>query len=287
MNKRHLLMTILAAAAFLAGGELRPSKASAQDVLVTGPLAGAPAVRHMRQYRRNRLQLTPFAAFTLQDPYRRTILAGANVGYHFLDWLGISALYAYGVAGLDTNLTDEIVDQGVTTDRNRLSLPSRTNFDKQIGEIDWMAAAQVNFVPLRGKLAIFQKGFLDADFTIFGGIALVGVTERANTNVATLDSAADVNQAYLDSQLARDSRLAWAATFGANLNMYFTDWIGLSIEWRGLPFEWNASGTDESGSPEGDYPDGVINYEDRLFQFNHMVNIGLVFYIPGQARITE
>ncbi len=291
MNKRHLLMTVLAVAAFLAAGEVRPSKASAQDVLVSGPLAGAPAVRHMRIYRRNRLQLTPFAGFTLQNPHQRTILAGAQVGFHFLDWLGVSGMFGYGVAGINTNLTDEIVRQGVTTDRNRLSLPNRNNFDEQVGEIDWIGSAQINFVPLRGKLALFQKAFLDTDFTLFGGVAFVGLTERADTSAAILDAtpgtATDVNLAYENSQLADSSRVALAATFGANLSMYFTEWMGLSLEWRGLPFAWNTSGTDESGSPDGDFPDGVINEDDRLFQFNHMVNIGFVFYIPGKAKISD
>ncbi len=287
MNKRHLLMTVLAVAAFFAGAELRPSSAQAQDVLVTGPLAGAPAVHHMRIYRRNRLQLTPFAGFTLQNPHQRTILFGAQVGYHFLDWLGVSGLFGYGAIGSDTNLTDEIVAQGVTTDRNRLSLPSRAGFDEQVGEIDWMGAIQLNFVPLRGKLALFQKAFLDTDFTIFGGVAFVGLTERANTSIDELEAAADVAAAYLASQSADSSRVAIAATFGANLSMYFTEWFGLTIEWRGLPFAWNTSGTDESGSPDGDFPDGVIDSEDRLFQFNHMFNLGFVFYVPPHANVTD
>ena len=302
MNKRHLLMTVLAVATFLAAGELRPSKASAQDVLVTGPLAGAPAVRHMRVYRRNRLQLTPFAGFTLQNPHQRTVLFGASAAYHFLDWLGVSALFGYGAIGIDTNLTEQITRQGVTTDRNRLSLPSRGGFDEQVGEIDWMGAVQVNFVPLRGKLALFQKAFLDTDFHIFAGVAFVGITERANTNndaiacqaagldagcVNPMSSSASLNDAYLASQRANSSRVAIAPTFGAGLSMYFTEWFGLNIEWRGLPFSWNTSGTDESGSPAGDFADGAINSDDRLFHFNHMFTLGFIFYVPPHAGLTE
>lgn len=287
MTKRHMLMMALATAVTAFAGPLLPSTASAQDVLVSGPLAGAPAVRHMRVYRQNRLMITPFAGLTLQNPHQRQILFGANVGYHFLDWLGITGTFGYGAIGIDTNLTKEIEAQGVTTDRNRLSLPSRQRFDEQVGSLDWMASLQLNFVPLRGKLALFQKGFVDADFHLFAGAALVGLTERADTSVAELDAAADVAQAYLDSQRADQSRMAIAATFGAGLSMYFTDWIGLEFEWRGLPFAWNTSGTDESGSPDGDYPDGVIDENDRLFHFNHMVSLGLIFYVPPKAKITD
>jgi outer membrane beta-barrel protein len=302
MNKRLLLMTALATAILLASGGYAPSTASAQDVLVTGPLAGAPAVRHMRVYRKNRLYLEPFVGFTLQNPHQRSVMVGAQAAFHFLDWLGIGATFGYGVAGINTNLTDQIERQGVTTERNRLSLPSRQGFGDQIGEMNWMGSVQVNFVPLRGKLALFQKAFLDTDFLIFAGVAFVGVTERANTSdeliacqAAGLDagcgspmsSSASLNDAYLASQRANSSRVAIAPTFGAGLSMYFTEWFGLNIEWRGLPFSWNTSGTDESGSPAGDFPDGAINSDDRLFHFNHMFTLGFIFYVPPHAGLTE
>jgi outer membrane beta-barrel protein len=302
MNKRNLLMTALATAFLLADGVSLPSQASAQDVLVTGPLAGAPAVRHMRVYRRNRLYLEPFVGFTLQNSYQRTILFGAQAAYHFVDWLGIGATFGYGAIGVDTNLTDQIERQGVTTQRNRLSLPSREGFGQQIGQINWMGSVQVNFVPLRGKLALFQKAFLDTDFHIFAGVAFVGLTERASTSddtiacqaagmnpgcAAAAPTSASLNDAYLASQRANASRVAIAPTFGAGLSMYFTEWFGLNIEWRGLPFKWNDSGTDESGSASGNFPDGVINSNDRLFHFNHMFTVGFIFYVPPHARITE
>jgi outer membrane beta-barrel protein len=279
-----LLALVLASA-----GQLAPSDVSAQEATVTGPLAGQPAVRHMRIYRRNRLQAQPLFGFTMQDPYRRSFFLGGQLQYHFTDGFGIGIWGGYGGLGVDTDLTREVENGGVTTPRNRLSMPTRGNFSEQLGIMNWAAAAQLTFVPLRGKLALFQRGFADTDFYLFGGVAFVGIEERANIDAASCDGLAtsgEVATCYEASQLARDSRIALTGTFGAGLNMYFADWFGLSIEWRGLPFKMNESGTDERGQG-GSFPDGRINASDRTFRLHHMFSLGFVFYLPGRVQISE
>lgn len=265
------------------------SVAKAQDVQITGPLAGAPACRNCRIYREGRIQLQPFAAFTLQDEFSRTLLAGLQIQYHFTDWLGIAAWGGYGVLGLDTGLTGEVEALGQTTSRNRLSLPHRDNFPDQIGRIQYVGAGQLTFIPLRGKLALFQKLFIDADFYIFLGAAAVGVEERADvtTDVCVGPGNPGPNDDPCDSTaFDRASRVAIAPTFGVGLMLYASDFFGLSIEYRGLPFAWNTSGTDEAGA-DGEFPDGIIDSEDQIFHYNHMVALGFAFYLPTEAKISE
>ncbi len=287
---------------------LPASQASAQEVQITGPLAGAPAVRRMRLYREGRILIEPNFSFTLQDEFARSLIAGAHIGYYFTDWLGVGVWGGYAVASLDTGLTDEIRTGGVTTDRNRLSLPAgrcndrfggpecasrNQSFSDQIGRMTWVAALQLEFIPLRGKLAMFQKLFVDTDFHIFLGAAMVGVEERENIGLqgsgTTLANTCSVNDTacLLNSQTARSSRLAIAPTFGAGLTMMFNDFVGLNFDWRGMPFSWNTSGTDESGDDDGDFPDGEIDEDDRFFKFNQMVQIGIVIYLPTAPTITE
>ncbi|MCA9580748.1 MAG: hypothetical protein KC416_03070 [Myxococcales bacterium] len=268
--------------------------ASAQDVQVTGPLAGAPACRHCRIYRDGRIQLQPFAGFTLVDEYSRTMIFGLQAQYHFTDWLGLGLWGGYGGVHIDTALTDEITTGGQVTDRNSLSLPDPAAFPNQIGQIDWVGALQVTFIPLRGKLALFQELFVDSDFYFFGGIAAVGLEERADVDATTGSTCASViggaasDPICLQSQNERATRVAIAPTFGVGLMVYFNEFIGLSMEWRALPFSWNTSGTDEAGGPpDADFPDGVIDSDDQIFHFNHMVNIGLAFYLPASIEVTE
>ncbi len=286
--KHRTLFVLLMAASMLGVVEL-PSSARAQDVEVTGPLAGQPPVRNLRLYRRHRFAISPFAGFTLQQPYSRTLMLGGHADYHITDWLGLGIWGAYGGIGLDTSLTDAIVAEGVVTGRNRLSLPTRRGFPNQLGSIPGAVAAQLTLVPLRGKVALFQRLFLDTDLYIFGGAGLVFVEERANISDADCANPASgtVNQCYEASQSARSNRMVVAPTFGVGFNAYMTEYMGISVEWRALPFSWNRSGTDESGDQAGNFPDGSIDADDRFFYLNHMFTFGFTFFLPGSVDISD
>jgi hypothetical protein len=83
--------------------------AEAQQILLTGPLAGAPAVRKLRLRRKGRFEIAPAVSFTLLDEYQRTILLGGRLNYNFTDWLSFGAWGAVGSAiRIQTHLTDEI-----------------------------------------------------------------------------------------------------------------------------------------------------------------------------------
>ena len=302
MNTASRLMIALGLLAATAGGLLRASEAEAQEVQVTGPLAGAPAVRHMRIYRRNRFQLQPTFGFTLNDEFARSMMVGPQIGYHLTDWLGIHAFFNYTYYSMDTDLTGQIGDRGQSTEYNRLSLPTAKGFKNQIGRLQFLTGAQATVIPLRGKLAMFQALFVDTDFYLFAGAVLAGVEERKDFKVA--DGSIQCTDPTLYANGGRDAcarsqgqtatRMALAPTFGAGLSMYFTDYLALTLEYRAFPFRWNTSGTDEGGKNKarkadesGAFPDGQITKADRTSQFNQMFNLGFAFYFPAKAKITE
>lgn len=287
---RSILATTLCAAGLFC---VTPHSVSAQEVQVTGPLAGAPACRSCRIYREGRVQLQPFIAYTLQDEFSRTIPIGMQITYHFTDWLGIGLWGAWGGISLDTGLTGEVTERGQTTGRNRLSLPDASGFPNQIGQLDWFGAVQITLIPLRGKLALFQELFIDTDFYVSLGLAFVGVDERAAISDGSICTdagiAAGSGPACAASQSARESRIAMAPTVGVGLMLHITELFGLSLEWRAFPFlSWNTSGTDEAGGgPGNNFPDQRINEEDRITQFNHMVTLGFSFSLPASVEVTE
>ena len=77
---RISLVAALASCLLLSDG-LRSdtSSASAQDVHVSGPLAGAPAVKKLRLWRDMRLHFEPFFAFTIGDEYSRSLIVGGEL----------------------------------------------------------------------------------------------------------------------------------------------------------------------------------------------------------------
>ena len=309
MNTASRWLAALGLVLTSAGVSLPVSSAAAQEVQVKGPLAGAPAVRHMRVYRDHRFQIQPEFSSTLVDEFSRTLFVGVQLGYHFTDWLGIHGFFDYGIS-LDTDLTKQIEQSGQRTDTNALSLPDPANFGSQIGQLKFMTGVQATFIPLRGKLALFQALFVDTDFYLFAGVAFAQVQERKDVKqvgdnpvpcspdalraARESDDFAAADRECIATQSASATRLAVAPTFGVGLSLYMTDYLALTLEWRAFPFKWNTSGTDEGGldaerkeSSGGSFPDGEIDEDDRTKQFNQTFRLGFAFYLPVRSEITK
>jgi outer membrane beta-barrel protein len=290
MFKRSLLALTVAAATLALPAVPR---AQAQEIEVKGPLAGAPAVIGLRVYREMRFQIQLHSAITLQDEFSRAVLGGGQLMFHPTDWLGLGVWGGFSFLQLDTALTEEVSSKGQTNDVNVLSFPDASKFPDQIGKIQWVAAPQVSFIPLRGKLGIFEKLFVDTDFYVFGGVAFVGVEERSSVAASTCSSMQSLGQQITCFSTGsngpavddRESRTAVAPTFGAGLSLYLGDWVAMTLEWRALPFAWNTSGTDEAG--RGDFPDEIIDEQDQLPHFNHMMSLGFAFYLPTEPGLSH
>jgi hypothetical protein len=303
-TKEAMMRRFLTVLAVLFGVVLASGTASAQEIQLTGPLAGAPAVRQLRLHRAGRFEVAPTISFTLLDEYQRTILVGGRVNFNITDWLAIGGWIAGGVVHTTTGLTDhieEVTNDPVTGRRGALppdgngepnnyptnisvnNLLTRSSigspFKNQLGTINSVISPQITLVPFRGKLAIFQKIFVDTDAYIFGGPAFVGLKERSDCPNDT----ADCTGVFTTS-----TRTAIAPTFGLGLSFYMGQFMSLGLEWRGLPFAWNTGGFDtRGGAPDGRFPDNKINKDDREFKFNQLLSVSLGFYFPTKLKSSE
>lgn len=116
-------LTVLTALVVLAAA----STAEAQEILLEGPLAGAPACRRCVLFREGRFTVTPSFYFTLLDDYRRHIFIGARLTYNITDWIGVSVSGGYGGFWgdlLDTGLTREVSEKAPNgIESNRANFP--------------------------------------------------------------------------------------------------------------------------------------------------------------------
>jgi outer membrane beta-barrel protein len=305
--KRRFVSGVLAAVAAVGVLAAAP-RAEAQEIQLTGPLKGAPAARHMRLYREGRFELDPVISFTLLDEYRRTILIGPRLNYNIKDWIAIGGFFYYGAISTTTDLGDQIdakaprdaltavsvnhsgtgPTQATPTAPFCNSAPNSSSqcpgasFNDQTAKMQWVGALQVTFIPFRGKLAIFNKIFLDTDFYVAAGGAMVGIQERGNCGGSGQTSCA------APSSFALQSSTKLAPTFGVGFDFFGGNWWSLSVEYRALPFSWNRSGFDSRGNgTNGNFPDGQINGQDETFKFNQMISIGVGFFLPAKPTISE
>lgn len=256
-------------------------EAKAEDVPLTGPLKGAPSHHGLRLYRKGRFEIAPTASFTLLDEYRRTILFGAKLQYNITDWLGVGVWGAYGAISTTTSLTDQITEADKKRgESNRTAVNVKQGgggFEDQTAKIVWTAAPQIQLVPFRGKLALFQKLFVDADAYLHGGLAFVGLSERGDCAACTTSKSFELQ-----------SRVAVAPTFGLGLTFYPSKVISFGFEYRALPFAWNRAGFDSRGTgTDGKFPDRQINGDDQTFKFNQMVSIHIGISLPTKPKLSE
>lgn len=278
------------AAAFVAalGCLVATQSAQAQEILMSGPLAGAPAVRKLRLYREGRIELAPSVSFTLLDEYQRTILAGATLNYNITDWIAIGGWGSFGVVHLPTALTEHIEDYHAkrnctTTDSLDCRLTAvnlgngSTKLRDQVGQIAWVGAPQITLTPFRGKISAFDSLYVDTDLHFFGGVAFVGLNERA-----------DCEGPICRTSHSRKARSTITGTFGLGLTFYTHQWGGLGVDWRALPFSRNTGGFDTAGQgPNDNFPDLKINEKDREFKFNQMVTVSYSLFFPFDYRVSE
>jgi hypothetical protein len=297
----------LVAAAAGTVAALSATSAGAQEILLTGPLAGAPAVRKMRLHRASRFELSPGVGFSLLDEYQRAIIPGLRVTYHPTDWLGFGVWGGYGIT-TGSNLADELQKVGID-DRRCVDNPASkacrltevnltragTNADgtkrtgklsdDQLGAMTWFLAPEVTAVPFRGKLALFASVFPDADIAFFAGPAFIGLRERAPCGGKADNGTA---QAPCSQSFSLTDRVAVAPTFGLRLNFYINDFIGFGGEFRALPFSWNTSGFDNHGTGQDKaFPDQKVDGADSEFKFNSLINVYATIALPTTIKTTE
>lgn len=291
----RLLAPAALAAAILFGA---PESAQAEEIQLTGPLAGAPAVRNLRLYRQGRVELAPNISFTLLDEYRRQMIFGLRANYGIFDWLSVGVWGGLTTsmmgANIDTDLTSDI--QGVNADRNCRGAPPAegdagfidceltevnlgSDFRTQVASIDWVVSPQLTAVPFRGKLGLFNSLFVDSELYVFAGPAFVGLRQRPDCAEGTCTDLSTFNTA---------ATMAIAPTFGLGFSFFFNRWMGIGTEYRALPFSWNTGGFDVAGRGEdAKYPDGAISSADSQFKFNHLLSISFNMYLPMQYKVTE
>jgi len=156
MKRRFVksVSAVLAGCAALVSAVSFATVANAQEIQLTGPLAGAPAVRQLRLHRAGRFEVAIGSSFTLLDQYLRTAMPGGTLTYHFTDWIGIGVFGGYGLQ-YNAGLTDELQSKAVTgyncaarpwTSACQLTAVNLTHgslVNDQFAHITWMVAPQV------------------------------------------------------------------------------------------------------------------------------------------------
>lgn len=282
------------AAALLAGAAtltIDTPEVQAQEIQLTGPLAGAPAVRRLRLHREGRFDIAAHATFSLLDEFRRTVMPGLRLNYHFFDWFAVG-VFGGPAFSYNTSLSDELQEKAIngrSCESNPNSLACRRSAvslcregedclaDAQLGRMFLYIAPQLTFVPFRGKFSLFGEAFVDADISLFIGAGIAGLNERKECVAGSCPDNFEL-----------ETRFTAGPTFGLGFNFYPLDYLGFGAEFRGTPFAWNTSGFDVAGGgPDEAFPDDAVDSADQSLHINPMLSVYVSFQLPTEINVSD
>ncbi|MCA9527782.1 MAG: outer membrane beta-barrel domain-containing protein [Myxococcales bacterium] len=141
----------------------------AQAANIQGPrrtalerLEEGDAIRRRLILRGGRFELAPAVGFTLNDPFTRNLLYGAQITYHVSDSFGIGVT-GFGAYGFNSDLADRIESER----------PERAK-QGTFGTVTAMGTLDFQFTPIIGKFALFGRQVFNYDLHVLAGI---GVTQ--------------------------------------------------------------------------------------------------------------
>jgi len=288
-----------------------------------GPLEGEPIVRKKLQLRRFRVQITPYAAMSLSQPFVHMGYVGGKLTFHFADWIGLRGTFGYGVVPVESRLLKQSQEPGglpvgntpgvdscgmdfpnapcraQTDDDN--PAPLLHDFRAGLVRPQWQSSVDVVFTPFAGKLGLFSGIFTEYDIYIFGGVGLMGYQkhypdaqstaqqEGLNTNPDDLATycargAEDPrNEECLLHPVVADEGVKVGGSFGAGLNLMLTDWLALNLEVQDIVVGVNNAGLNATVQ---DIPPRV-DRDDRDAFHNVTLQLGARFYLPPKAKRTK
>ena len=149
-----------------------------------------PVLRH------HRVQLTPRFATTVNEPLYRQYSVGGTLSYNISERVAIGGTFAHFDLGANLGGTTDRYEQVI---RETATIP-------ELAPLTWYGGLDVTFVPLYGKLQVFNRAILFWDlYTTLGA----GVVESSTS-----------------------PHPAGTVAFGANV--YFTRWLGMNTEFRDI-----------------------------------------------------
>lgn len=172
-------------------GEASSNAADSQG-LDPAQLDKIKAVPRKAVLKKGRLELAPLASLSVNDAFYQHLAVGGSLVYYPHDSFGIGVGVDYLYENLETSNVDD-VRQGLT------SVPA------QFEQPELFAHLDLYWVPIYGKVSLFDRNILHFEFYATGGLGIAS---------------------------ALDDDVQPAANIGLGQRLFFSDWFALRVEAR-------------------------------------------------------
>lgn len=249
--KRPLAMRLNTGLLLLAAA-CAPSAASAAGI--TGPKKSAlekleegSAIRDRVQYRGGRFNLAPVLGATINDPYQRNVLFGAQLTYFITDSLGLG-LTALGGLGMNTDLADQVESK------------RKDRAEGGFSNVAVLGSLDLSYAPITGKLALFGRQVVNYDMHVVAGVggAKVGGADK------------------IDS-------FAPAPVAGVGLRTFVAKWFDVNLEVRDYIYSAAVNAVTSNETTSG----GAETKANSEWSNHFGVTVGFGFSFPNEPEISH
>jgi len=242
------------------------------------PLADAPAIRKRYELRASRLEIGAGFGSTINQDFYHTVFLNLKLGFHFNDWLALSAFGGFAVANVATTFQSDLLKTLGSTPSTPFE-PTRTDALNSMQKINNILGGQLEFTPFTGKYSLAGWLFANYDFYAFGGAGVITVTPTNAGIPACTGSNSGDSKVSGPAYYCGVSGSKLAATYGLGLHSYFNHWMALNVELRDMLAKLNPSGRDTNG-------DLHATTADLTWTHTFIVSANLVFYLPSTPSIS-
>lgn len=252
------------------------------------PLMNAPAIRKRLELRNNRVEFGVGAGVTIGQDFYNAVLVMPRLSYHMTDWLALGVFGGLNVSknwkstfnsdlqqALDPG--DPAVGPGKSSDPKT---PTAQLADATMNRINNLAGAQIEFLPLAGKLALFGNAFMYFDFYIFGGAAIVNLINSGDLPAECGNGIAASEGLYYSCNASAEKGMKIAGNGGLGAHAFLNNYLALALEIRDLIYKNNTAGRDVNG-------DKKTNASDLKLTNNFIFSINLQVFLPSKPRVSR
>lgn len=244
------------------------------------PLDGQPAIRHRVEMRKLRFEVTPQFIASINQDYRHAFGPGLKLQFHIRDWIavGVEGSWTFNSnTPLEDQVLSKLPDGNVDPYVYPGPQPTQQIHNEHVLNVSAAASAYVSLTPFSGKFALFSALFLRYDMFFNLGLGLVYYTQ----NGCCADT---ISSHLLPDPNTQDGSiyagLKVGGMFGFGTHLFFTDWIGMTLEFKDYFVNANPGGLDANG-------DRRLDGRDEGMQHNIFFGVGVSFMLPPTAKITQ
>jgi outer membrane beta-barrel protein len=184
--------------------------------------------------RGGRGSFAPTFGMSLNDPLVQTFTVGGDLSYYFRDWIGITAGFQYAF-------------DAKRAGQNALS---GQQIRAEVRPMKWAGTLAVEWIPIYGKFAFFNRGIVHWDAFLVAGAGVV-------------------NQGASSEVVADPAKIRVSGLVGVGTRLFVTPWMAVIAELRDFIYQESVqTTTGEKGN--------FIN--------NMIFHVGLSFFFPRAAR---